>query len=73
MKKLAIVLVVIMAGCATSSNSVPIISASNETISNIVDEAKTDVESFAHCMRYDENITLTAEEELALLEHCVGL
>lgn len=73
MKKITIIGLFLMFGCATSSNITPEPkSQTNTMIAEIVEAAK-DPKSFAHCMRYDENITLTAKEELALLEHCLGL
>jgi outer membrane lipoprotein-sorting protein len=71
MKKLIVVIMTVMVGCATSSTN--LLNANDEAISNIVQEAQSNPESFGYCMKYHENITLTPEEELALFEHCMGI
>ena len=67
MKKITIVIMFLLLGCATSSNTAQGLASSLD----IPTEAKP--ESFAHCMRYDEVVILTAKEELELLEYCLGL
>jgi len=84
MKKILTISLFFMFGCATTSS----ITSQHQAESDLTDiqagidltdiqaiefvEEAKDPESFAHCMRYDENITLTGEEELALLDHCLG-
>ena len=75
MKKIAIISMFLVSACATSVNVAPKVGGTiltDEAAAEIVERAK-DPESFEHCMRYDEVITLTGEEELALLEYCLGL
>ena len=80
MKKIIIISLFLLSGCAAPSSVAlevildPDITITGAMVAEIVEKAKTDPESFEHCMRYDEvNVKLTSKEELALLEHCLGL
>ena len=74
MKKFTVIIIVSMfliLACATSVNVTP--KVGDAIAAPEIVESVKEPESFAHCMRYDEDITLTAKEELALLEHCLKL
>jgi hypothetical protein len=63
MKTIIVASIFLMFGCATSLDMQP-----KSTTETLVEVEKP--QSFAYCMRWNEDIVLTAMEEVALFEYC---